>query len=180
MHAPPPVGRAIATAGTDTVANVYKLEEDSRLLVSLGAFEMPIVVSTLLAGFGLVLFDAADSELAQQLALLSFGLEASTSIVLCLISFRGQQLYSNATDLKPLTRKFLCRVCPVTAFALVEFAIGFATFVVSFIVEATSKLGTPWIAVIGVVLCPTVLAALLFVASALQVRRLSMPLPGLE
>lgn len=84
---------------------------------------MPILVPTLLVGFTLVLFDEAKPEVAKQLAFLSFGLEVSASIVLSLISFRGEQLYSHATGLKVLRR-----TCPVTVFALVEFAIGLITF----------------------------------------------------
>ena len=70
---------------------VHKIEEDSRLLVRQDAFELPILVSTLLAGFTSVLFDLASTDLARRLAVLAFGLESSASTVLCLIAFRGHQ-----------------------------------------------------------------------------------------
>lgn len=156
------------------MATVYKIEEDSRLLVKISAFQMPILVSTLLAGFTLVLFDVAETDLAQQLAVLSFGLELSASVVLSLISFQGQQLYAQASDVNPLTRDFLRRMCWVSVFALLEFAVGLLVFAVSFAVEATDDFGTPWMTVIGVVFCPTFVAAILFITSTLQAKRRSM------
>lgn len=84
---------------------IHKMEEDSRLLVRLSAFNLPILVATLLSGFTLVLFDVAKTDLARRLAVLSFGLETSSSTMLCLITFRGQQLYAHSSDIKPLTRR---------------------------------------------------------------------------
>lgn len=51
------------------------------------------------------MFDVATTSLARRLAVLAFALEISSSTVLCLIMFRGQQLYSHATDVKPRARK---------------------------------------------------------------------------
>lgn len=160
---------------TDAVITMHKIEEDSRLLARLGALGMPILVSTLLAGFTLVLFDVAETPLARQLAVLSFALESSASIVLCLIAFRGQQLYSHATDVNPLTRKFLRRVRPVTVIALLAFAVGVIAFVMAFVWEASEELGAAWLAVIAVFFCPTLVAGVLFAVSTVQVRRHSIP-----
>lgn len=157
------------------MANVYKLEEDSRLLVRLEAFGFPILVSTLLSGFTLVLFDVATTDIARQLSVISFALEISSSTVLCLIAFRGQQLYSYSTDVKPLTRKFLHRMCPISVVALIAFALGVVVFVVAFVLEASEELGSFWMTLLALVFCPTILAGLLFGASTLQVRRLSLP-----
>ncbi|CAB1096842.1 unnamed protein product [Ectocarpus sp. CCAP 1310/34] len=161
-------------AGEDTVFEIHKMEEDSRLLVRLSAFNPPILVATLLSGFTLVLFDVAKTDLARRLALLSFGLETSSSTMMCLISFRGQQLYAHSTDIKPLTRRFLRKMCNVTVLALVLFFLGVIAFVVSFVVEASEELGVGWLAVLGLVLCPTMLAGLMFVISTVQVRRHSI------
>ena len=165
---------------TDTVIIMHKIEEDSRLLARLGALEMPILVSTLLAGFTLVMFDVASTSLARKLAVLSFALESSASIVLCLIAFRGQQLYSRATDVNPLTRKFLQRVSPVTIIALLTFALGVIAFVMSFVLEASEELGASWLAVVALVFCPTLVAGVLFAVSTVQVRRHSIPPPDSE
>lgn len=153
---------------------VHKIEEDSRLLARLGALEMPILVSTLLAGFSLAMFDVADEDLARRLAVLAFGLESSASIVLCLIAFRGQQLYSHATDVKPLTRNFLRRVRPVTVVALLAFSLGVVIFVLAFVIEASEELGAPWLAVVGLVFFPTLVSGVLFAVSTVQVRRHSL------
>ncbi|CAM9136400.1 unnamed protein product [Ectocarpus sp. 6 AP-2014] len=161
-------------AGEDTVFEIHKMEEDSRLLVRLSAFNVPILVATLLSGFTLLLFDVAKTDLARRLAVLSFGLETSSSTMLCLISFRGQQLYAHSTDIKPLTRRFLRKMCNVTVLALVLFSLGVITFVVSFVVEASEELGVGWLAVLGLVLLPTMLAGLMFVISTVQVRRHSI------
>ncbi|CBJ27200.1 hypothetical protein Esi_0058_0112 [Ectocarpus siliculosus] len=161
-------------AGEDTVFEIHKMEEDSRLLVRLSAFNVPILVATLLSGFTLLLFDVAKTDLARRLAVLSFGLETSSSTMLCLISFRGQQLYAHSTDIKPLTRRFLRKMCNVTVLALVLFSLGVIAFVVSFVVEASEELGVGWLAVLGLVLCPTMLAGLMFVISTVQVRRHSI------
>lgn len=173
-------GIAVTTAGTeDTVITIHKIEEDSRLLVRIGAFQLPILVSTLLSGFTLVLFDVAETALAQRLAIVSFGLETSASTVLCLIAYRGQQLYSHATDITPLARKFLHRMLPITIFALVAFALGVILFVFAFVVEASDSLGSSWMTIIALAFFPTVIAGVLFAASTVQVRRHSIP-PGPE
>lgn len=86
------------------MVHVYKIEEDPRLLVRLSAFSLPILVATLLSGFTLVLFDVAKTELARRLTVLAFAVEMSASTMLCLIVFRGQQLYARATDIDQLTR----------------------------------------------------------------------------
>ena len=153
---------------------IHKIEEDSRLLARLGALEMPILVSTLLAGFTLAMFDFASTDLARRLAVLAFGLESSASVVLCLIAFRGQQLYSYATDVKPLTRSFLRRVRPVTVVALLAFSLGVVVFVLSFVIEASEELGSSWLAVVGAVFFPTLVAGLLFAVSTAQTRRHSL------
>ncbi|CAN0185880.1 unnamed protein product [Scytosiphon promiscuus] len=162
-------------AGDDTIVQIHRIEEDSRLLVRLNAFGLPILVSTLVSGFTLVLFDVAKTELARRLAVLSFAVEMSSSIVLCLIAFRGQQLYSHATDIKPLTRKFLQRMCNVTLLSLVLFSAGVIVFVVAFVIEASEEMGAPWLGVLALTLCPTILAGLMFAASTAQVRRHSFP-----
>ncbi|CAM9249410.1 unnamed protein product [Ectocarpus sp. 4 AP-2014] len=161
-------------AGEDTVFEIHKMEEDSRLLVRLSAFNIPILVATLLSGFTLLLFDVAKTDLARRLAFLSFGLETSSSTMLCLISFRGQQLYAHSTDIRPLTRRFLRKMCSLTVLALVLFSLGVIAFVVSFVVEASEELGVGWLAVLGLVLFPTMLAGLMFVISTVQVRRHSI------
>lgn len=159
---------------------VHKIEEDSRLLVRQDAFELPILVSTLLAGFTSVLFDLASTDLARRLAVLAFGLESSASTVLCLIAFRGQQLYSRATDINPLTLKFLQRICPITVLALLAFSLGVVAFVLAFVLEASDELGASWLAVVALVFCPTLMAGVLFAVSTVQVRRHSVAVPGLE
>ncbi|CAM9272610.1 unnamed protein product [Ectocarpus fasciculatus] len=166
-------------AGDDAVYEIHKMEEDSRLLVRLNAFNLPILVATLMSGFTLLLFDVAKTDLARRLAVLSFGLETSSSTVLCLISFRGQQLYARSSDVKPLTRRFLRKMCNVTVLALVLFSVGIVVFVLSFVVEASEELGVGWLAVLGLILSPTVLAGLMFVFSTVQVRRHSIPGPAL-
>lgn len=162
------------TAGTDTVDVRQKTEEDPRLMTRLNALGNPILVSTLVAGFNLVLFDVAATETSRELAILSFGLEVTASIVLSLIAFRGQQLYSHATDVKPLTRKFLRRMLPLTIFGLVAFSLGIAIFVISFVLEASEDIGESWIGVLGIAFCPTVIAGIMFVFSTLDVRRYSI------
>ena len=159
------------------MANVYKIEEDNRLLARLGAFQNPIVVSTLIAGFSLVLFDVAETDLARNLAIMSFGLEVSATMVLSLIDFHGHQLYSYASDVKPLTRKFLRRMLPLTIFALVAFSLGIVTFVISFVAEASESMGRSWMWVLGLAFSPTVITGLLFFVSTIQVRRHSFPPP---
>lgn len=91
-------------AGNDSVFHVYKIEEDPRLLVRINAYNLPILVATLLSGFTLVLFDVAKTDLARRLAVLAFAVEMSASTMLCLIVFRGQQLYARATNIDQLTR----------------------------------------------------------------------------
>lgn len=172
------------TAGsTDAVITVHKMEEDSRLLARLGAFELPILVSTLLAGFTVVMFDVATTNMARRLAVIAFGLESSASIVLVLVAFRGQQLYASSTDINPLTRKFLRRMCPVTIVALLAFALGVVAFVVAFILEASEELGSSWMAVVAMVFCPTLVAGGLFALSTVQVGwspAVAAATPGLE
>lgn len=87
------------------MVELYKTDEDPRLLVRLNAFSLPILVATLLSGFTLVLFDVARTELARRLTVMAFALEMSASTMLCLIVFRGQQLYARATHLTKLTKK---------------------------------------------------------------------------
>ena len=147
---------------------MHKVEEDSRLLVRLGAFELPILVSTLLAGFTLVMFDVASTDMARRLAVVAFGLESSATIALSLVTFRGQQLYSNSTDINPLTRKFLRRMCPVTIVALLAFALGVVAFVLAFVLEASEELGSSWIAVVALVFCPTLVAGGLYALSGVK------------
>lgn len=163
-------------AGTDAVVNIYKREEDPRIMAKLGAFGNPILVSTLVAGFNLVLFDVAVTETSRELAILSFGLEVTASVVLSLIAFHGQQLYSYATDIKPLVKNFLRRMLPLTIFGLVTFALGIAVFVVAFVLEASEDIGRSWIGVLGITFIgPTVIAGILFVVSTADVRRHSFP-----
>lgn len=66
-------------------------------------------------------------------------------------------------------------MCNATILSLVMFSAGVMAFVVSFVVEASNEMGDPWLAVLAVVLCPTVLAGVLFAASTEQVRRFSLP-----
>ena len=66
-------------------------------------------------------------------------------------------------------------MCNATILSLVMFSLGVVVFVVSFVVEASSEMGDPWLAVLAVVMFPTVLAAILFAASTEQVRRFSLP-----
>lgn len=160
---------------TDSVIVMHKIEEDSRLLARLSALEMPILVSTLLAGFSLVMFEIASTDLARQLTVLAFALESSASIVLSLIGFRGQQLYSYATDLNPLTRKFLRRVRPVTVVALLGFSLGVVAFVLAFVLEASEELGGSWLGVVALFFAPTLAAGVLFAVSTVQVKRYSLP-----
>eukprot|EP00904_Undaria_pinnatifida_P011015 jgi/Undpi1/7043/HiC_scaffold_21.g09517.m1 len=172
----------VAPGSTDAVITVHKMEEDSRLLARLGAFELPILVSTLLAGFTLVMFDVVSTNTARGLAVVAFGLESSASIVLCLIAFRGQQLYSNSTDINPLTRKFLRRMCPVIIVALLAFTLGVVAFVLAFILEASEELGASWIAVMAIVFCPTLLVGALFALSTVGSGRspVAGDTPGME
>ena len=165
---------------TDAVITIHKIEEDNRLLARLGALEMPILVSTLLAGFTLSMFDVASTDLARRLAVLAFALESSASIVLCLVAFRGQQLYSYATDVNPLTRKFLRRVRPATVVALITFSLGVVAFVLAFVIEASEELGASWFAVVALVFLPTLVAGVLFAVSTVNVKRLSIAPPGSE
>lgn len=160
----------LRAAGTDTVITFHKVEEDARLLAKLDSFQAPIVVSTLLAGFTLVLFDVSRVELSQQLALVSFGFEITASTVLSLIVYHGQHLYSYSTDIKPLTREFLRRTAPAIVFALVSFALGVGAYVVAFVIEASEGLGKPWMAVMMVLFFPTVVAAGLFTYSTVLIK----------
>lgn len=98
-------------------------------------------------------------------------------MVLCLIAFRGKQLYSYATFEEPLTRKFLRRSCAPIAVALIAFALGVIVLILGFVLDASHDLGTPWLAVVAVVFLPTVVAGGLFVASTVEVRRLSVHPP---
>lgn len=66
-------------------------------------------------------------------------------------------------------------MCNATILSLVMFSLGVVSFVVSFVVEASSEMGDSWLAVLAVVLFPTALAAILFAASTEQVRRFSLP-----
>eukprot|EP00903_Cladosiphon_okamuranus_P009637 g9170.t1 len=157
------------------VKTIFPREEDARLLVRLQAFGLPVLVGTLLSGFTLVLFDVATTTLARRLAVLAFALEIASSTFLCLIMFRGQQLYSHATDVKPRARKFLRSMCNMTILCLVMFSLGAIAFVVSFVVQASSEMGDSWLAVLAVVLCPTVLGAVLMAASTEEVNRFSLP-----
>ena len=156
---------------------MHKIEEDSRLLARLSALEMPILVSTLLAGFTLVMFEIASTDLGRRLTVLSFALESSASTILCLIAFRGQQLYSHATDVNPLTKRFLRRVRPVTVVALLTFALGVLAFVLAFMIEASEELASFWMAVVASAFCPTLVAVVLFAVSTVQVRRYSGSAP---
>lgn len=70
--------------------------------------------------------------------------------------------------------RFLRKMCNVTVLALVLFSVGVIVFVLSFVVEASEELGVGWLAVLGFILCPTMLAGLMFVISTVQVRRHSM------
>lgn len=172
-----------APGSTDAVITVHKMEEDSRLLARLGAFELPIIVSTLLAGFTLVMFNVASTDMGRRLAVIAFGLESLASIVLSLVAFRGQQLYSNSTDINPLTRKFLRRMCPVTIVALLAFTLGALVFVVAFVLDASKELGTSWIAVVALVFCPTLVAGGWYVLSMVPGRGSAVAAaaaPGLE
>lgn len=162
------------TAGRDAVDIRRKIEEDPRITTRLSALGNPILVSTLVAGFNLVLFDVAATDTSRELAILSFGLEVTASIVLSLIAFHGQLLYSHATDIKPLARNFLRRMLPLTIFGLVAFALGIAVFVISFVLEASEDIGKSWIGVLGITFCPTIIAGMLFVVSTLNVRRHSI------
>lgn len=149
---------------------LHKAEEDPRLLAKLGSFQAPIVVSTLLAGFTLVLFDVSEGKLSRQLALLSFACEVTASTVLSLIVYHGQNLYSYSSDMNPLTRKFISRTAPMIVFALVAFALGVFTFVAAFVIEASEGLGISWMAIMLVLFFPTVIAAVLFTYSTVLIK----------
>lgn len=148
----------------------HKVEEDPRLLAKLNSFQAPIVVSTLLAGFTLILFDVSRGELSQQLALLSFAFEVTASTVLSLVVYHGQHLYSYATDIEPLTRDFIGRTTPVIVFALIAFALGVGTYVAAFVIEASEGLGNSWMALMLVLFFPTIVAAVLFTYSTVAIR----------
>ena len=164
-------------SSTDAVVMMHKVEVDSRLLARLSALEIPILVSTLLAGFTLVMFEIGSTDLGRRLTVLSFALESSASTILCLIAFRGQQLYSHATDVNPLTKRFLRRVRPVTVVALLTFALGVLAFVLAFMIEASEELASFWMAVVASAFCPTLVAVVLFAVSTVQVRRYSGSAP---
>lgn len=148
----------------------HKVEEDPRLLAKLDSFQAPIVVSTLLAGFTLVLFDVSQGELSQQLALVSCACELTASTVLSLIVYHGQYLYSYSTDINPLTRTFIRRMAPAIVFALISFALGLATYVAAFVIEGSEDLGKPWMAVMLILFFPTIAAAVLFAYSTVLMR----------
>lgn len=61
-----------------------------------------------------------------------------------------------------------------TVVSLAMFSLGVVAFVVSFVVEAREELGDLWLAVFAVILCPTALAAFLFLASTANVKRFSV------
>eukprot|EP00903_Cladosiphon_okamuranus_P009636 g9169.t1 len=157
-----------------SVQIIYKPEEDPRLVVRMEAFNLPVLVGTLLSGFTLVLFDVATTDLARRLAVLAFALEISSSTVLCWIMFHGQQLYSRSSDMEQNTRPFLRSTFMPMVLSLATFSVGVATFVVSFLVEASEEMGEVWLATFAVILCPTALAASMFPASTAKLRRLTL------
>lgn len=59
----------------------------------------------------------------------------------------------------------------MTVLALGLFSLGMMVFVVAFVVEASEEMGAPWLAVLAVVLCPTVLAGVMFALSTVQEAR---------
>lgn len=164
--------------GSDRDAGCFvrtiKTEEDSRLLTRLDSFSSPIMVSTLIAGFCLVLFEISEQRITQQFALFSFALEISASFVLSGIAFHAQQLYSYSMFEVPKTRTFLHGMRPFTAFALAFSAIGMIVFMVAFILEASKILGHPWLVLVSVVLFPSLFAGTTFIGTIRVMRRLSM------
>lgn len=59
----------------------------------------------------------------------------------------------------------------VTVLSLVLFSLGMIVFVVAFVVEASEEMGAPWLAVLGLVLCPTIVAGVMFAVSTVQVKQ---------
>lgn len=62
-------------------------------------------------------------------------------------------------------------MCTAIIVSLTLFSAGVIAFVVSFLVEASDEMEELWLAIFAVILCPTVLAASLFAASAEKFRR---------
>lgn len=59
----------------------------------------------------------------------------------------------------------------MTVLALALFSVGMMVFVVAFVVEASEEMGAPWLAVLAVVLLPTVLAGVMFAVSTMKEAR---------
>lgn len=118
-------------------------KEDERILQRLDSFSIPVVVSALVTGFAISLFEQSGSLLVKILLFVAVCCELYTTVFLSLVSFHGKQLYNFGSAHNTRVAQFLYTVRNVTAICTVTYSVGLFAFFIAFLSEAFDTLHVP-------------------------------------
>ncbi|CAM9657317.1 unnamed protein product [Ectocarpus sp. 12 AP-2014] len=112
-------------------------DQDARVLQRVDSFGIPVVVSTLVAGFSVQLFGEAKEDSTKVLTATAVICEIVATTLFSTIAFAAKQTYNCGSASNNRTVAFLHNVSWVTTAALTLYTIGLLTFGIGFLIQAT-------------------------------------------